>query len=203
VDVWLSPNRRAVGFAFAVPALLGSFGLYLALSRIGAGAGGTWQTALGLVLLVAAVVIMVGLVAQIRQPRVGYDDGHVIFNLRGGQPLRVPVECVEGFLLGQGPITPGESSGHHKLTRTVTVRLAESATEWSQVDVNVRLASWDDGYVTIRGTWCEPLDVNVVNRLNRLLSNAKKELTSANESEAADENDAPQENYADHESRHE
>ena len=96
----------------------------------------------------------------------------MLFNLRNGSPIRVPLDVVEAFLMGQGSAM---MSGRHRTREatTVVVRLAEVASDWARVDVHPRLASWCDGYITIRGTWCEPLDVGVVNRLNQQLADAK------------------------------
>jgi len=55
-------------------------------------------------------------------------------------------------------------------TQTIVIRIADKAVEWRQQDVKRQLGSWCDGYVTIRGTWCEPLNIEVVNRLNRRLA---------------------------------
>jgi len=59
-------------------------------------------------------------------------------------------------------------------SKTVVMRLAESAHQWQYVDVNPKLGSWCDGYVTLRGTWCEPLSLEVVIRLNRRLADAHR-----------------------------
>jgi hypothetical protein len=78
----------------------------------------------------------------------------------------VPIELVEGFLLGQGPsFLPGK---RHARTETTTfiVRLAESAEDWSQRDMPPALGKWCGSYITIRGTWCERLSVDLVQRLN-------------------------------------
>jgi hypothetical protein len=68
---------------------------------------------------------------------------------------------------------PGEHNAKTE-TSTVVVRLAERATDWSHGDAHPLLAAWCDGYITLRGTWCEPLDLKVVDRLNRLLYEASQ-----------------------------
>jgi hypothetical protein len=91
--------------------------------------------------------------------------------LRIGRPVRVPVDVVECFLLGQGPsLLPGANPAAE--TANVIARLSEKSPEWSHVEVNRLLGSWCGGYVTIRGTFCEPLNVDVVNRLNAALAAA-------------------------------
>jgi hypothetical protein len=136
---------------------------------------GLVQKIAGAGLIALGASLLVGLGLQLWFPRIGYGAGYVRFNLRSRRPLCVPIDVVEAFLLGQGPaLLPGE--GHRRSeTRTVVVRLSEKAQEWSQAEVNPRLASWCDSYITIRGTWCEPLDVDVIKRLNRLLAEASRE----------------------------
>jgi len=95
---------------------------------------------------------------------------------------------VECFFLGQAAsMLPGRG---HQQTRVaaVVVRLAESAEDWKQRDVKPALGSWCDGYITIRGTWCEPLSVDVINRLNHLLADATKRLGPSEGTRMTNEN---------------
>ncbi len=172
-ETWLQPNRRAVLFGMLLPGIAGLLGLAIAVGWLGPTRFTIWRIGGALVLSVAGLVLL-GLCGQLYRPRVSHDNGQIMFNLRGGSPIRVPIEVVEAFLLGQGPTMMSGRQNDRQITRTVVVRLAESATDWARIDVNPRLASWCDGYITIRGTWCEPLNIQVVNRLNRLLSTAKK-----------------------------
>jgi hypothetical protein len=90
--------------------------------------------------------------------------------LRSGPPIRVPVGAVECFWLGHAAsLLPGKRNQRTE-TQTIVIRIADKAVEWRQQDVKRQLGSWCDGYVTIRGTWCEPLNIEVVNRLNRRLA---------------------------------
>jgi hypothetical protein len=96
----------------------------------------------------------------------------VLFYLRSGQPLAVPVEIVEAFFVGQGPATlPGGLATQE--TANLVARLAQRATEWAERDVKRALGRWCGGYVTIRGTWCEPLNTDLVRRINRRLAEVK------------------------------
>jgi hypothetical protein len=98
----------------------------------------------------------------------------VLFFLQARGPVSVPLAVVEGFLLGQGPAQlPGERRSADQVANVV-VRLAEKAEQWRHVDVKRSLGHWCDGYITIRGTWCEPLDESVVNGLNRRLAAAHR-----------------------------
>jgi hypothetical protein len=115
-------------------------------------------------LLLAAFSLLLAL-----RPRLVFEDGCLVVYLRAGNPIRVPIDVVQAFLLGQSP--SWLSGEKHRRTETVTlvIRLAERAAEWSHRDVDPRLGSWCDGYITIRGTWCQPLTVGVADRLNRRL----------------------------------
>jgi hypothetical protein len=95
--------------------------------------------------------------------------------LRSGGPIRVPLEIVEGFLLGQAPgLLPGKRHLDAP-TSSVVIRLAERAEEWAMIEVKPALGSWCGHYVTLRGTWCEPLSVDLVNRLNARLDEVKRQ----------------------------
>jgi hypothetical protein len=89
----------------------------------------------------------------------------------------VPAHIVESFFVGQGPATlPGGTQNHR--TANLIARLSQRETDWARRDVKPALGKWCDGYVTINGTWCEPLDDAVVRRLNRRLHEVKQQDTS-------------------------
>jgi hypothetical protein len=163
-EIWLQPNRRALWTTLLTFAAIGAVAL----------AGSWWFDALivrivcGIVALLAALMVAASTV-ELRRPRIAYHDGHVLFNLRGSAPAAVPAEVVEAFFLGQGP-------AHLPTIRTeppecvnLVARLSEKAPEWAKIDVKPALGAWCEGYVTIRGTWCEPLTGEVIRRLNRRL----------------------------------
>jgi hypothetical protein len=93
----------------------------------------------------------------------------VLFNLRAGKPAAVPVEIVEAFFLGQGPAHVPPIDGKSAESVNLIARLSQKAPQWAKVPVKPALGQWCEGYVTIRGTWCEPLDGEVIRRLNRRL----------------------------------
>jgi len=111
--------------------------------------------------------------------RLAYEAGYLLVNLGAtGGPIRVPIDVVECFFLGQGPtLLPRPFLTHDAIdeTSTIIVRLAESASEWKHLDVKAALGLWCDGYITIRGTWCEPITVDLVRRLNHHLVDAHRE----------------------------
>jgi hypothetical protein len=126
--------------------------------------------AVGLVLLAGGGSLVLLLAAQLRRPRLAYCDGELWVWINPGAPTRVPIAVVECFLLGQAPsMLPGKK---HRNTDTASlvIRVAESATDWHHQQAKAALGNWCSGYITIRGTWCEPLSVALVNRLNQRLA---------------------------------
>ncbi len=55
------------------------------------------------------------------------------------------------------------------------MRIAEKAKEYQQRDVKSALGKWDEGYVTFYGAWCEPLTLEVVQRLNARLAEVQRQ----------------------------
>jgi hypothetical protein len=170
-ETWLRPNYRAVGFGTIPPLLFAALGAWMMFGFDSSGSG--WWKWLGAAIVIVSVAVLLTLVLQLRRPRVAYDDGHVLFYLRSGAPLAVPVAFVEAFFLGQGPsFLPGHST-EVDTTVNLVARLSQRERDWAHQDVKPALGHWCDGYVTIRGTWCEPLNEQVVRWLNRRL----KEVT--------------------------
>ena len=173
-EVWLQPNRRALWTTLLTFAAIGVVAL----------AASWWfepmvvRIACGVVALLALLMVGASTV-ELRRPRIAYRDGQVLFNLRGSEPAAVPAEVVEAFFLGQGP-------AHLPTIRTeppecvnLVARLSEKAPEWAKVEVKPALGAWCEGYVTIRGTWCEPLTGEVIRRLNRRLRELRETAASA------------------------
>jgi hypothetical protein len=63
-------------------------------------------------------------------------------------------------------------------TVNLVARISQKAPQWAKVDVKPALGNWCEGYVTIRGTWCEPLDGEVIRRLNRRLREIREGAAS-------------------------
>jgi hypothetical protein len=172
-ETWLRPNTRALALGMLMPALATALLAVWLSGIVVAPPVGWFRLAAGL-LLSGGVFLLVALLIQMRQPRLAIADGSLLVNLRSGSPLRVPLEIVEGFLLGQSPtLLPGKRHRQSE-TRTIVIRLADRAEEWSHIDVKPSLGKWCDGYITIRGTWCEPLSVDLVNRLNARLAEVQR-----------------------------
>lgn len=112
---------------------------------------------------------ILAIVRQLWQPRIAFRDGHVLFYLRAGEPFVVPASVVEAFFVGQSPVvlSNGQSTAHRSLN--LVARLSQRETEWARQKVKPALGEWQNGYVTVRGAWCEPISEGVVRRMNRRL----------------------------------
>jgi hypothetical protein len=168
-QAWVRTNTRVyyLGLAIALPLLLIGLAVALTVAMPGFRTSGWIVTGL-------AGLVTLTLARELSRPRIGYRSGQVLLYLRWGSPLRVPIELVEGFLLGQGPSYLRGAAASKLETATLVVKIADRAEEWSRVDVRPNLAAWCNHYVTIRGTWCEPLNLALVERLNRLLAEQKQ-----------------------------
>ncbi len=169
-EVWLRPNRRVLLLAMVPFLMMGILGLLQMRSD-----STTLPKWLGTAVLVGNGVLIVGLIRQVVQPRIAYRDGSVLFYLKSGGPIAVPLEVVEAFFQGESLAhLPGESR-HHTKSVNLIARLSQRETDWHRRDVKKALGQWDEGYVTVRGTWCEPIDTEVIHRLNRRLTEVKRE----------------------------
>jgi len=174
-ETWLRPNRRAIVFGCVPPAIGAAIGLWLAAAPYeNICAAWRWFGAL----LAGGSVVLVGLLLnQLRRPRVAFRDGSVLFYLRSGPPIAVSAEIVEAFFLGQGPAQLPASP--RSQTVNLVARLSQRHTEWARQDVKPNLGNWCDGYVTIRGTWCEPLGTELIRKLNRRLKEVQDEQSQS------------------------
>lgn len=182
--VLLRTNRRAAGFllgAAVLPIVLG--GLCLAYH---------WQRPSSIITLLGMILVVVGVFAtfQLRRwwwlHRLTLDKDSLLVYLRRGKPWRIPLDAVEVFFMGQAPSTMRDQNGREVETRNVVVRLAERATTWQQQPgVESTLGRWCDGYITVYGVWCEPLNREVIDKMNRQLSEAKRNLRAAATSSGA------------------
>lgn len=134
-----------------------------------------WLKLLSAVGIALAVLLILGLVHQMIRPRVAYRRGNVLFYLRARRPLAVPEQLVEAFFLGQGlAMLPGEkmlpaTPEDGVETVNLIARLSQQEPQWQQREVKRALGRWQDGYVVMRGTWCEPLTHQLIRQLNSRL----------------------------------
>jgi len=177
-ETWLRPNRRALWFGTVPPTLFFLLGAWITFGTEQPAA--TWRWWIGGALMLVGGSLAGVMLSQMRRPRIAYSDGEVQFYLRSTTPIAIPVELVEAFFLGQGPLAvPG--APQESATVNLVARISQRAPEWSQREVKPALGAWCDGYVTIRGTWCEPLNGELIRRLNRRL----REVTEERASQAA------------------
>lgn len=173
-ETWLRTNRRALALGVLLPAVLAVLGL--AALGWAVASGKHWGVQLLIVLLTAVPLWMIGeLLYALTRPRLGYEPGELLVFLEPTRATRVPIEIVEVFFLGQGPSTLPKLKGREPETQNVIIRLAESAVDWKHRDVRQAIGQWCEGYITIRGSWCEPITPGVMRRLNSRLAEVKRE----------------------------
>jgi len=130
--------------------------------------------AIGIALVVAATAVL----RRALRPRIGATPGELHFGVGRGRYTSVPIDIVEAFFLGQGAAELPAGLPDVESVNLVA-RISQKAADWQRRDVDRRIAAWRDGYLTIRGTACEPLDADVVHRLNRLLAQANRDQRQA------------------------
>ena len=173
-ETWLSSNRRAFAVALVLPVLLAAG----SVAMIASAEAVPWKILAGIVALLSVLVtISLGFLAI--QPRLAYQQQHLLVYLGAARPFRLPIEVVEVFFLGQTPSMvkpegdPFDDQG--PTTSTIVVRLAERASEWQKRDVRPMLGHWCEGYITLRGTWCQPITEDLIRTLNHRLVEVKRE----------------------------
>ena len=169
-ETWLQSNHRAILFGCVPPLIVAAIGGWLAMAPPSDAMH--WLRWIGFALLAIGLTAAGFLMNQLRRPRIAFCDGEVHFYLRGRRPIAVPVESVEAFFAGQGPAHLPAVSNQPQ-TVNLVARLSQRHTEWARQEVKPALGSWCDGYVTIRGAWCEPLNGELIRKLNRRLKEVK------------------------------
>jgi hypothetical protein len=173
-EVWLRTNRRALAFGLIPPLLITAIGLQLVFGI----EDRSWVYWLGMAMTIVGASIVALLLWQMRVPRIAYRDGEVLFALRHGEAICVPVEIVEAFFVGQQPFAlPGHTPDGHA-TMNLVARISQRATDWLERDVKPALGRWSEGYVVVNGAWCEPIDQDLIRRLNHRLREVREQLAS-------------------------
>jgi hypothetical protein len=165
-ETWLHTNVRAIAVALLLPVAGLCVGLALLL-----GPATTGLRVAGGVLLAGGLYLTAVLAGWLLTPRLAYRDGWLLVYLWGWRPERVPIDVVEAFFLGQGP-SEVPLMGHREVapqSRNIVVRLAEAAREYHARPARRALGRWGEGYITIRGAWCEPIGPEILRRLNERL----------------------------------
>jgi hypothetical protein len=184
MEVWLRTNRRALVMAMLSPGLLlAGFIAALVWSLI---TRQHWfiPSMLGL-FVVALLWLLAGLTSAMFLPRLAYRPGELLVYLELHRPTSVPIDIVEVFFLGQGPSDLPEIKGRKPETQNVIVRLAESATDWKHRDVRPAFGLWCEGYITIRGSWCEPITPEIMRQLNLRVAEVHRERKAADKPQEA------------------
>ena len=122
--------------------------------------------ALAWLLIVVGTILTIYQLLWLKTPRLAHTTDQLLIYVRGLRPIQVPIDLVECFFLGQAPSLIVTAEGKSVENRAVVVRLAERAQEWHRRKIRRALGHWCDGYITLRGTWCEPLDGELLNRMN-------------------------------------
>lgn len=104
----------------------------------------------------------------------------------GLQQVRLPISIVEVFFGGHEELPMANHGGSVPETANIIMRVAESAKEWQRVDIPRWIGRWCDGYLTIRGLWCEPVTRPLLESLNDQLRRAKLELRGTRQTSASD-----------------
>lgn len=173
-EVWLKTNRRALALGMVLPGMLlmlcGSALIWTLVTQQ------HWLVQFVLLLLASAPLWMMGeLVYALMRPRIGYEAGKLLVFLEPVSPTQVPIEIVEVMFLGQGPSELPKLKGREPETQNVIIRLAESASDWKHRDVRPAIGHWCEGYITIRGAWCERITPELMRRLNHRLVEVQRE----------------------------
>jgi hypothetical protein len=176
METWLRPNRRAIGFGFILPTTLLATGVTL-IVRLPS-SGGALQSGIAILLIGSSVLLISSLAYHLHQPRLACAEGELLVYLMGGNPIRVPVDVVECFFLGQTGLDHGPQGVD---VHNVVVRLAERAEQWHHRDVKKNLGTWCGGYITVKGAWCEPITVDLMRELNRRLAEQHRATKDASQ----------------------
>ena len=183
-EAWLETNRRALAMAMILPGLMAVASIVgLVWSVL---AGQHWGLILLFSLLTVAPLWMIGQIAYaMAQPRIGFHAGELLVYFQPAQPVRIPIEIVEVFFLGQGPSELPALRGREPETQNVVIRLAESAADWKHRDVPPSIGHWCESYITIRGSWCEPITHALMQRMNQRLIEVQRERKQSREQQRA------------------
>jgi hypothetical protein len=171
-EIWLRTNRRALLLGMILPAVLIAVGLLVALDHVIDNA--TWGRIVGWAIAGGGLLMWILIAIQMRFPRLAYADNRVLVYVQSGEPIGVPVEWVECFFLGSGTGQVPGRDGNSLAVRNLMMRIAEKAIDYQEREVKAALGRWEGGYVTIHGAWCEPLTLEVVQRLNARLAEAQR-----------------------------
>jgi hypothetical protein len=183
-EVWLRTNRRAHYLMMALPAAA----LALVLAALGWSllSGQHWGvSAVAGVFAVGLLWLLGGLVHASLQPRIGFEGGDLLVYHKPGVPTRVPIDVVEVFFMGQGASELPPLAGREPETQNIVIRLAESAAEWKHREMWPAFGMWCESYITLRGSWCEPITPELMQQINNRLIAVQRERKAARLAESS------------------
>lgn len=170
IETWLNPNRRILTVALVLPLAMAVSGVLL----VGLCAGPGYRSG-GLCLLLFSALLGSWFIRNMFVPRLGYQRGFLLVRLGGAAPVAVPIQSVECFFLGRENLAHSGIAGLKSKVSSVVIRLDETAKDWKTRKIKSRLGSWEEGYIVVRGTWCEPIKDQLVASLNERLRQAHQE----------------------------
>jgi hypothetical protein len=177
-EVWLRPNQRALTVMMALPAALLAAAVVALVSSVAMGMSMWISISLGVGVLLL-LWLLVPLVHSSRLPRLAYENGELLVYMPPYMPARVPIQAVEVFFMGQGDGALPKLAGRETETQNIVVRLAESAEEWKHRRVAPPYGMWCESYITIRGSWCEPITPELMQRINNRMIEVQRERRAA------------------------
>jgi len=183
-EPWLRTNRRILSLGFVLPTLLLIVGVAMFCLAPSTGLL-SYLAWLGCFAIAGGVLTALALFHLTRVPRLAYQNGHLLVYLQSNDPIRVPIDVVECFILGQATSNLRSQDGKEVETSTIVVRLAEAAKQWHHRDVSRSLGRWCDGYIIIDGTWCEPIDQELMGQLNKRLVEKHRDVRAAAEASSS------------------
>ena len=151
----------------------------------------TWLRGVGALLALSFTIVAVFAWRFWQTPRLALTGDELLVFVRTwptifrASPYHVPLDNVEVFFMGQGAVS-GIEPGHPReyegaVAANVVVRLAEAQKSWHARDINQWLGVWAEGYITLRGLWCENIDQDLLKDMNHNLMAAKRERRAQNE----------------------
>jgi len=172
-ESWLRSNPRALGVLAPLPVVVLFFGIALFLLAIYL-RNSLFCWAVGACAMFGGVAALLATWIWTRRPRLAFEPGWLLVYLHGWSPERVPIDVVESFFRGNSStMLPAHDSSSLKTT-TIVARLAEARVDWHSRNTRATLGEWKDGYIILRGTWCEPITVDLLRELNKRLAAAHR-----------------------------
>ena len=169
-EIWLKPNRRILALTLVVPLAAATCGIFIMLA-----ASGLRYWPWGMSMLIISFLLGIWLIRKMFLPRLGYRRGYLLVCLSRGRPIAVPIDLVKCFCLSHTrTLFTGIACLETQISALI-IQLDRKAKSFRSRKTRASLGAWENGSITIRGTWCEPLCDRVVASLNERLQQAHAE----------------------------